>query len=116
MNKYNILSLIFISIGLFFLIIAFINKEVEFGFVLFFPFIIGYGINTFIGFIFILIAIILSFFRFTNIRTVNNNFINYDTKNNKFKKSSKFGGLIFLGPIPIELFLKKIVLLKIIMV
>jgi uncharacterized membrane protein len=101
MSKYNILSFIFFSVGLFFLIKAFINNEVEFGFVLFFPFIIGAGINTFLGFIFVFISIILSFFRFTNIHSVNDNFINYDIENNKIKKSPKFRGLILLGPIPI---------------
>lgn len=101
MNKYYILSFIFFSIGLFFFILAFINNEVEFGFVIFLPFIIGSGINTFFGFIFILIAIILLFFGFVNIYLINTNFINYDIKNNETKKSAKFGGLILVGPIPI---------------
>lgn len=101
MNKYYLLSFIFFSIGLFFFILAFINNEVEFGFVIFLPFIIGSGINTFFGFIFILIAIILLFFGFVNIYLINTNFINYDIKNNETKKSAKFGGLILVGPIPI---------------
>lgn len=101
MNKYYLLSFIFFSIGLFFFILAFINNEVEFGFVLFLPFIIGSGINTFFGFIFVLFAIILLFFGFVNIFSINNNFINYDVKNNETKKSAKFGGLILVGPIPI---------------
>jgi uncharacterized protein (TIGR00304 family) len=101
MNKYYLLSFIFFSIGLFFFILAFINNEVEFGFVIFLPFIIGSGIYTFFGFIFVLIAIILLFFGFVNIYLTNTNFINYDIKNNETKKSAKFGGLILVGPIPI---------------
>jgi uncharacterized protein (TIGR00304 family) len=107
MNKYYLLSLslVFFSIGIVFFIIAFINNEVEFGFFLFFPFIIGSGIYSFFGFIFVLITIILLFFGFVNLSTVNSNFVDYETINNNtkksLKKSIKFGELVFIGPIPI---------------
>jgi uncharacterized protein (TIGR00304 family) len=105
MNKYFLLSLVFFSIGIVFFIIAFINNEVEFGFFLFFPFIIGSGIYSFFGFIFVLITIILLFFGFVNLSTVNSNFVDYEAINNNtkksLKKSIKFGELVFIGPIPI---------------
>ena len=101
MNKYYLISVLFFCIGLFFIISAFINNKAEFGFILFFPFIIGSGINIFLGFIFVFIAITTLFFRFANKYTVNNNLIDNDIKNNDTKKSAKFGGLILLGPIPI---------------
>lgn len=96
MNKYYLLSIIFFSISLFFFIMALINKQVEFVFILFFPIIIGSGINALFSFIFLLIAIILLIFGFVNLNSNNSRFIDYDTK-----KSLKFKGLIFLGPIPI---------------
>ncbi len=105
MNKYYQLSLIFFSIGIVFFIIAFINNEIEFRFILFFPFIIGSGINSFFGFIFVLITIILLFFGFVNISSIKSNFGNYESINNKTEKSlkkfTKFRGLVFIGPIPI---------------
>jgi uncharacterized protein (TIGR00304 family) len=107
MNKYYPLSLLFFSFGIVFFIIAFINNEVEFGFFLFFPFIIGSGIYSFFGLIFVLITIILLFFGFVNISTVNSNFVDYETINDNTKKSlkkyKKFGGFVFIGPIPIVL-------------
>jgi len=105
MNKYYLLSSVFFSFGIVFFIIAFINNDVEFGFFLFFPFIIGSGINSFFGLIFVFISIILLFFGFVNISTVKSNFVDYETINNNpkksLKKSTKFAGLIFIGPIPI---------------
>ena len=101
MNKYYLLSPVFFSIGLLFFLIAFINNEVEFGFFLFFPFIIGSGIYSFFSFIFVLITIIILFFGFVNISTISGNFVDYEILNNNIKKSTKFGGLFFLGPIPI---------------
>lgn len=103
MNKYYLLSPVFFSIGLLFFLIAFINNEVEFGFFLFFPFIIGSGIYSFFSFIFVLITIIILFFGFVNISTISGNFVDYEILNNNIKKSTKFGGLFFLGPIPIVL-------------
>ena len=101
MNKYYLVSLLFFGIGLFFFVFAFINNEVEFGFILFFPFIIGSGINIFLGFIFVFIAMVILFFRFFNKYTFNNNLIDSAIKDNDTKKSAKFNGLILLGPIPI---------------
>jgi uncharacterized protein (TIGR00304 family) len=90
----------FFFLGLFFFILGFINNEVEFGFVFFIPFVISSGINAFFGFIFVLIAMILLFFGFVKTYSTNSSFIDYNIDNNT-KKSSKFGGIIFLGPIPI---------------
>lgn len=105
MNKYYLLSLLLFSIGIVFFIISFINNEVEFGFFLFFPFIIGSGIYSFFGFIFVLITIIFLFFGFVDLSTVKSNFVDYETMNDKpkksLKKSTKFGGFVFIGPIPI---------------
>ena len=56
MLKNNQIFVILFFLAIFFLSLAFLNGEIEFGFFLIFPFIIGSGFYSFIGFLCIFIA------------------------------------------------------------
>jgi uncharacterized protein (TIGR00304 family) len=70
--------------------------EVETGFLLIFPFIIGTGIYAFAGFILFFIAVLLFMFGLVSTATIDLSPYEGDTK-----KSIKGGGVILIGPFPI---------------
>lgn len=104
MNKFHLLSLTCFIIGAAFFAVGIFSGEVETGFVLIFPFLIGSGIYAFLGFIFIFIAILLLMFGFTR-----GTILTEDLKTGgedeslsaEGKKSVKGGGVVLVGPIPI---------------
>ena len=64
MNKYQIISFLFFIIGVIFFIFGIIEGDVEFGFFLIFPFLIGSGLYAVLGFFFVFIAIFLFIFNY----------------------------------------------------
>ena len=98
MNKYHLLSLIFFILGIISFTIGVLSGEVEAGFILIFPSIIGSGITAFLGFIFIFFAIILFMFGFTR-ATIPDEYCS--DEHSKTKTSVKGGGVVLIGPIPI---------------
>ena len=102
MNRSLLLFFIFLISGVLFFLFGILNEEIEFGIVLIFPFLVGSGIYSFLGFISILIAIIFLIFGFKNSILSNNiNYSNIDINKIHKKKSVKGGGIILIGPIPI---------------
>lgn len=101
MNKYYTLSFLCLILGIIFFLIGILAGDVEAGFVLIFPFLIGSGPYAVLGFFFVFLAIILFIFGFA--RTARESIdLSYDnTYDIKRKKSVKGGGVILIGPIPI---------------
>ena len=101
MNKFHILSVIFLIIGIALFLLGFLSGNVETGFFIVFPFITGSGIHAFLGFIFIFVAILLFMFGYTAYYESNEfQTDNYESKSSK-KTSIKGGGVVLIGPIPI---------------
>lgn len=101
MNNYQILSFLALIGGFLFLLIGALTGEIEVGFFLIFPFFIGKGIFAFIGFIFIIIAILLFLFGLYSQTSGYFNSEFDDFNDSKTKSKIKTGGIILIGPIPI---------------
>ena len=101
MNKYHILSLVCFIPGFTFFAVGFLTGEAEGGVFIIFPFISGSGIYTFLGFIFIFIAILLFMFGFVTHVGPNGYQSDYDDYKPRKKTSVKGGGVVLIGPIPI---------------
>ena len=102
MNKYYTLSFLCLIIGIIFFFIGIFAGDVEAGFVLIFPFLVGSGPYAVLGFLFMFIAIILFMFGFASTTRASIDLpFDEDTYDIKRKKSVKGGGVILIGPIPI---------------
>ena len=102
MNKYYTLSFLCLIIGIIFFLIGILAGDVEAGFVLIFPFLVGSGPYAVLGFLFMFIAIILFMFGFASTTRASIDLpFDEDTYDIKRKKSVKGGGVILIGPIPI---------------
>ena len=97
MNRFHILSLICLILGIVFFSLGFFNGDAEAGVFIIFPFISGSGVFPLLGFIFIFTAIILYSFGFMR------NITSYDSDGvpTEKKPSMKVGGVVLIGPIPI---------------
>lgn len=102
MNNYHKLSLTCFILGIVFFIAGILTGDVEAGFLLIFPFLIGSGIFAFLGFICLFIAVLLFMFGFVSSASES---IDQQLKESDFdvqkKKPVKGGGIILIGPIPI---------------
>lgn len=96
-NKYCFLSLIFIVAGIIFLLFGFLEGDVEGGFFVVFPFIIGSGLYAFLGIICFFIAFLCFSYSFSSY--IKNDFSNMGDKSKK--TTVKGGGVVFIGPVPI---------------
>ncbi|HEC80865.1 MAG TPA: DUF131 domain-containing protein [Thermoplasmatales archaeon] len=104
MNKYHLLSVVFFIIGIVFFSLGVMFGEVETGFFLVFPFLVGSGIYAFLGFILVFVAMLLFMFGFVEIATVEPIDFHSETEEERYppmKTSVKGGGVILIGPIPI---------------
>lgn len=104
MNKYHLLAIVFFIIGITFFSLGVMFGEVETGFLLFFPFLVGSGIYTFLGFILVFIAILLFMFGFVETAAIEPIDLHSGTEEERYppaKTSMKGGGVILIGPIPI---------------
>ncbi len=101
MNKFQVLSLVCFILGIVFFIIGFLTGETKGGIFIVFPFIIGSGIFSLLGFIFIFIAIISFIFKFTTYIKPDKIKNENDELQPKKKTSIKGGGIVLIGPIPI---------------
>ncbi len=103
MNKYYFLSILALIISVFFFLISMFEGNLNVGVVLIFPFIMGSDIFSFIGMIFLFVAIISFMYAsaFRNFTFKKADF-SKDSKLDAAKKTSfKGGGLVLIGPIPI---------------
>lgn len=103
MNKFYFLSLLFFILGVVFFALGVLSGEVETGFVVIFPFLIGSGIYAFLGFTFVFIAIIFFMSGFVS-RTIGTEDIEVPGEEQlrpRSKTSVKGGGVVLIGPIPI---------------
>jgi uncharacterized protein (TIGR00304 family) len=104
MNKYHFLSLFFFILGIVFLIIGVLSGNIEVGFFIFFPFLIGTGLHAFFGFIFVFLGVILyisGFFSKISLFHEDSGSGIIDSTYSDRKKSVKGGGVVLIGPIPI---------------
>jgi len=101
MNNFHKLSLLTLIVGFVFFSIGVLTGEVEVGFFLFFPFLIGSGFISFLGLILVFFSIFLFIYGFvnTNLEFANKQFeVDSEPKTNKKLKG---GGIVLIGPIPI---------------
>ena len=104
MNKYKILSLVCFILGVIFLSLGVLSGDVETGFVLIFPVLIGEGFYAFLGFIFIFLAVFLFMLGYrANIQIGLPPSYPHSTeeKVESKKKTITGGGVVLIGPIPI---------------
>ena len=101
MNRFQVLPLVCFILGIVFFIIGFLTGETKGGIFIVFPFIIGSGIFSLLGFIFIFIAIISFIFKFTTYIKSDKIKNENDELQPKKKTSIKGGGIVLIGPIPI---------------
>lgn len=101
MNRYRFLSLTCFIIGIICFILGFLQGEIQTGFFVIFPFLIGSGVYSFAGIIFIFLAILLFMLGFTkNIESEGTEKDEEGTQQIK-KTSVKGGGVVLIGPLPI---------------
>lgn len=96
--KKLIIPVITFIIGISFIALSVIKGQADFGIFIIFPMIIGGGLYLFLGVLLIVISFILPFI-ITFARTDKNHREGY--KEEKKKSDTKYGGVIFIGPIPI---------------
>jgi len=99
MNKFHLISIVFFILSFIFLIFGFISGDVEGGIFIIFPFVKGSGLIGFFG----IICLFLSFLFFM-LSFAYNFEQKFDTtleKQVKTKSSKKFGGVVFIAPIPV---------------
>lgn len=109
MNKLQILATTLLLIGISFLIISYLTGQIQIGFILIFPFIIGTGPNALLGFLCIITAIFLfilsKIHRYTTQQKPSPNLdqssVEKDPFNKTTKKTMHSGDIILIGPIPI---------------
>ena len=97
MKKF-ILPVITFMIGISFITLSVLSGQAEFGLFLIFPMVIGGGLYLLLGVLFIIISFILPFIiTFTETEEPHRGGYQVD----KEKSETKYGGVIFIGPIPI---------------
>lgn len=101
MNRFQALSLVCFILGIVFFTIGFLTGETKGGIFIVFPFIIGSGVFSLLGFVFIFIAILSFVFGFTSYIKPENIKSENDELQSKKKTSIKGGGIVLIGPIPI---------------
>ncbi len=97
MNKLSFLSLIFFIAGICLFILGFSEGDVTAGFFVIFPFIMGSGVYGSLGVLCFFIAFLCYIFSFSSKIEKDYSNIGYESK----KSSSKWGGVVFIGPVPI---------------
>jgi len=101
MNKFHFFSLFCLFAGIVFFFLGFLSGDVKTGFFIIFPFLSGSGINAFLGFVLIIIAIFLFMLGFSNYNEIDEfQTDKFQDRTNK-KSSLKAGGVVLIGPIPI---------------
>lgn len=99
MNKFYLLSIFFFIFSFIFFLVGFISGDIEGGIFVIFPFVKGSGIIGFLGVIFLFFTFVFFMFAFAfNFEKKVDDSIGQSFKTNS---SKKFGGLVFIGPIPI---------------
>lgn len=97
MKKFIIPVITFI-IGISFIALSVLSGQAEFGLFLIFPMVIGGGLYLLLGVLFIIISFILPFIiTFTESKEISREGYHVERK----KSETKYGGVIFIGPIPI---------------
>lgn len=92
-----ILPVISFLIGLCFLALSVLSGQAEFGLFLIFPMVIGGGLYLLLGVLFIIVSFLFPFFISLGRKQDHPK----ETKIEKKRKETKYGGVIFIGPIPI---------------
>ena len=100
MNKYQIASFIVFILSIIFFILGIRAGDVEVGFFLIFPFLIGFGPYAIFGFFFAFLAIVLFMLGLAT-RKSGDASLDENAYDTHHKKSIKGGGVILVGPIPI---------------
>ena len=96
--KKIIIPVITFVIGILFIILSILSGQAEIGLFLIFPIVFGGGLYLLLGVLFIITSFILPFIiSFTDIKKT----YRKGYKVEKKKRETKYGGVIFIGPIPI---------------
>lgn len=101
MSKFHFISLILFLAGIFFMFAAFLSGDIEGGFFIIFPFLIGSGVYAFLAILFIFLALIT--FAFGTLESLGE-FPGEDMElipERTVNKKVEGGGVLLIGPIPI---------------
>lgn len=100
MKKFYFCYMLLLTGAFLFFLLGIINNELEVGFFLIFPIIIGSGIFSFLGFVLLFSSIVLFIYKFV-LSIDKSTDLYYDRDYKKPKKTIKTGGIVLIGPIPI---------------
>ncbi len=84
-------------IGICFIALSVLSGQAEFGLFLVFPMVVGGGLYLLIGVLFIIISFLIPFFISFSSKQESHK----ENKVEKKRSETKYGGVIFIGPIPI---------------
>ncbi|MGC8585299.1 MAG: TIGR00304 family membrane protein [Thermoplasmata archaeon] len=102
MNVFRISGISLVVLSLFFIFLGILNRTINFGILVVFPFMYGYGIYAAIAFLLLFSGILLFFMSFF---FDSQKYENYEIENKNPDigngKKIEYGGIILIGPIPI---------------
>jgi len=100
MKRLDVLSGIFLVLGIIFFLISGLQGNLRAGIFLIFPFVIGSGLYAILGLLFLILAFFLFILRFSPKTSLSEP--TTSSQDNRGKKPTmKGGGVVLLGPIPI---------------
>jgi uncharacterized protein (TIGR00304 family) len=100
MKRLQILSGVFLVLGIIFLLLSGLQGDLRVGIFLIFPFVIGSGLYPILGLLFLILAFFLFILRFSPKTSISE--LTTSSQDNRGQKPTiKGGGIVLLGPIPI---------------
>ncbi len=102
MNVFRISGISLVVLSLFFIFLGILNRTINFGILVVFPFMYGYGIYAAIAFLLLFSGILLFFMSFFfDFQKYENYEIENKNPDIENGKKIEYGGIILIGPIPI---------------
>jgi uncharacterized protein (TIGR00304 family) len=100
MNKIQVLSAAICTIGIIFVIVGALQGDIHGGVFLIFPFFIGSGLYSFFGILLLMVSLLLFISGFTPRKSIPQQ-LPPNPETREEKPTTKGGGIVLIGPIPI---------------